>query len=127
LGSSAQHCAALKPHQTTKDQKVYLTSYLALANKNSSHYHSMNSECSGISAVKKQHFHQAVQPQLSDVVSPVNVAATPVPAIAGHSAVPVRCVESANLLGGAREVMIAHNGRQYRLRVTAQQKLILTA
>jgi hemin uptake protein HemP len=31
------------------------------------------------------------------------------------------------LFGGAREVVIAHNGREYRLRITAQKKLILTA
>jgi hemin uptake protein HemP len=49
------------------------------------------------------------------------------PSTAQAPAIPPRCIESANLLGGARELLIAHNGRQYRLRVTAQQKLILTA
>ncbi len=36
-------------------------------------------------------------------------------------------VRSADLLGGAPEVVIEHNQREYRLRVTALGKLILTA
>jgi len=36
-------------------------------------------------------------------------------------------VESARLLGGARELVILHAGREYRLRVTQNGKLILTA
>ena len=36
-------------------------------------------------------------------------------------------VESARLLGRARELVILHAGREYRLRVTQNGKLILTA
>ena len=36
-------------------------------------------------------------------------------------------IESARLLGGARELVILHAGREYRLRVTQNGKLILTA
>ena len=36
-------------------------------------------------------------------------------------------VRSETLLGGAQELVIQHNEREYRLRVTAQGKLILTA
>lgn len=35
-------------------------------------------------------------------------------------------LDSADLLGGAREVLIMHAGAEYRLRVTSQGKLILT-
>ena len=38
-----------------------------------------------------------------------------------------RRVTSANLLGNLRELVIEHNGREYRLRVTSQGNLILTA
>jgi hemin uptake protein HemP len=38
-----------------------------------------------------------------------------------------RRVNASVLFGSAREVVIAHNGREYRLRITAQKKLILTA
>lgn len=31
------------------------------------------------------------------------------------------------LFGGAREIALLHNGRQYRLRITQQGKLLLTA
>ena len=36
-------------------------------------------------------------------------------------------IRSDDLFGGAQEVVIRHNEREYRLRVTAQGKLILTA
>ncbi|MEO8487060.1 MAG: hemin uptake protein HemP [Betaproteobacteria bacterium] len=36
-------------------------------------------------------------------------------------------VDSATLLGRARELAILHGGREYRLRVTQNGKLILTA
>ena len=36
-------------------------------------------------------------------------------------------IESARLLGRARELVILHAGREYRLRVTQNGKLILTA
>lgn len=38
-----------------------------------------------------------------------------------------RRVTSASLLGNLRELVIEHNGREYRLRVTSQGNLILTA
>lgn len=37
-----------------------------------------------------------------------------------------RQITSAELLGGADEIVVLHNGAQYRLRVTRQDKLILT-
>ena len=36
-------------------------------------------------------------------------------------------VASAALLGANRELVIVHNGREYRLRLTQNDKLILTA
>ena len=36
-------------------------------------------------------------------------------------------VKSEALLGKARELVISHNGRDYRLRITQNGKLILTA
>jgi len=39
---------------------------------------------------------------------------------------PVRRVDSTTLLGPQREVLIVHQQQVYRLRVTAQGKLILT-
>jgi hemin uptake protein HemP len=38
-----------------------------------------------------------------------------------------RRVQSEALLGSGREVVIVHKGREYRLRVTQNGKLILTA
>lgn len=38
-----------------------------------------------------------------------------------------RRVQSEALLGVARELVIVHNGREYRLRMTQNGKLILTA
>jgi hemin uptake protein HemP len=40
---------------------------------------------------------------------------------------PLLRVASEVLLGHRREVVITHNGREYRLRVTQNGKLILTA
>ena len=37
------------------------------------------------------------------------------------------CISSDDLFRGAQEVVIRHNERDYRLRVTEQGKLILTA
>jgi hemin uptake protein HemP len=37
------------------------------------------------------------------------------------------CITSDQLLGEARELLIMHAGRQYRLRLTQNGKLILTA
>ncbi len=38
-----------------------------------------------------------------------------------------RRIASQSLLGADRELVIVHNGREYRLRLTQQGKLILTA
>ena len=37
-----------------------------------------------------------------------------------------RTISSAELLGGQDEIVIQHNGSLYRLRITRQDKLILT-
>ena len=37
-----------------------------------------------------------------------------------------KVLQSAELMGGAREVVIRHNGQEYRLQVTRAGKLILT-
>jgi hemin uptake protein HemP len=42
-------------------------------------------------------------------------------------AVIARQINASTLFGSAREIVIVHNAREYRLRITAQQKLILTA
>ena len=39
----------------------------------------------------------------------------------------LRRVSSAALLQGQRQIVIEHTGREYRLRITAQGKLFLTA
>lgn len=44
-----------------------------------------------------------------------------------QSPVPPAKVSSEALLGARRELVITHNGREYRLRVTQNGKLILTA
>jgi hemin uptake protein HemP len=51
------------------------------------------------------------------VDKPRTAPATPAPAT----------VKSESLLGRARELVIVHNGRDYRLRITQNGKLILTA
>ena len=38
-----------------------------------------------------------------------------------------RKIASQDLLGARRELVILHNGREYRLRLTQHDKLILTA
>ena len=51
-------------------------------------------------------------------------------AIAAQSvaaATPAVRVRSDTLLGAARQLVIVHNGREYRLRTTQNGKLILTA
>ena len=40
---------------------------------------------------------------------------------------PLEKVSSQSLLGAKRELVISHNGRDYRLRITQNGKLILTA
>jgi hemin uptake protein HemP len=45
----------------------------------------------------------------------------------GKSSDHPRRVTSDALLGSRRELLIVHNGREYRLRLTQNEKLILTA
>ncbi|RTL43463.1 MAG: hemin uptake protein HemP [Burkholderiales bacterium] len=59
----------------------------------------------------------------------IKVATVTLPLRSSHStpiAVPPRTLDSQALLGPRGEVWIAHQGQLYRLRVTAQGKLILT-
>jgi len=49
------------------------------------------------------------------------------PAKPAETAVALRRVPSATLLGNAGQLVIVHNGREYRLRLTQNGKLILTA
>lgn len=46
---------------------------------------------------------------------------------AEHAANAPQRVQSEALLGNAKELLIVHNGREYRLRLTQNGKLILTA
>ena len=48
------------------------------------------------------------------------------PGVGHTNAMPLRTT-SRELLGSAQELIIEHNGREYRLRVTQRGKLILTA
>lgn len=59
------------------------------------------------------------------IEAPSAHAATPRPPRQGTA--PVRRVSSVELMAGASEVVITHSGREYRLRVTQNGKLILTA
>ena len=43
------------------------------------------------------------------------------------SAAPSARFNTGDLFNGAREIVIDHNGREYRLRITQQGKLLLTA
>ena len=49
------------------------------------------------------------------------------PQVSARSDTTPRRVPSGALLGAHREVVIVHNGREYRLRLTRNDKLILTA
>lgn len=54
---------------------------------------------------------------MSEIKAPINTA------------VPVRQItriDSQSLFAGKQEVLIVHQGEEYRLRITKQQKLILT-
>lgn len=56
----------------------------------------------------------------------VLIVQAPKPSPAQPQSAPSR-VSSDLLLGARRELLITHNGREYRLRVTQSGKLILTA
>jgi hemin uptake protein HemP len=52
---------------------------------------------------------------------------SPDKALPAPAAPEVKKVSSESLMGAARELVIVHNGREYRLRLTQNGKLILTA
>jgi len=56
----------------------------------------------------------------------VSCPAVAAAAVLRQALAPVRLLPFAQLSGGAREVLIEHAGQVYRLRLTAQNKLILT-
>lgn len=58
--------------------------------------------------------------------TPGSPPGSPTPGTRGRPMPPAR-VRSEELLGGGTELVICHNGRDYRLRVTQNGKLILTA
>ncbi len=49
------------------------------------------------------------------------------PEVSERSEMPPKRIPSEALLGASRELVIVHNGREYRLRLTQNDKLILTA
>jgi len=55
-----------------------------------------------------------------------NMQTQPAKAPSAPAQVPLR-VQSEVLLGGAKALLIVHNGREYQLRLTQNGKLILTA
>jgi hemin uptake protein HemP len=59
-------------------------------------------------------------PASQNAVAPSSVAED-------QAAMPEKCLTTEELFGGAREIALLHNGRQYRLRITQQGKLLLTA
>lgn len=67
-----------------------------------------------------------VRPPVSRSQGPPADRAVERPAERGPAVVPPH-FRSKDLFGQSQEVMIEHNERTYRLRVTAQGKLILTA
>jgi hemin uptake protein HemP len=50
----------------------------------------------------------------------------PSPDSKGDRPAPAREIDVASLIGAGREVVLLHRGERYRLRVTANGKLILT-
>ena len=57
-------------------------------------------------------------------MTPVKTPQLPAPTSARVPG-PVK-IEGAELFAGQREVLIVHHGEEYRLRITRQEKLILT-
>lgn len=62
----------------------------------------------------------------TDHPAPVATPATPTPPLPSAPRPPLRRISSHELLDGATEIEIDHHGMCYRLRHTAQGKLILT-
>jgi hemin uptake protein HemP len=60
------------------------------------------------------------------MLSPTAANALPAKVPGSPGPAPARHLESRTLFAGANEVVIAHGGEQYRLRITRQGKLILT-
>ena len=63
---------------------------------------------------------------VSTTMSPPDALPLPVP-ITADNPLKQKRIASEQLLGEHREVVILHNGREYRLRLTQSGKLILTA
>jgi hemin uptake protein HemP len=72
--------------------------------------------------IKSSHPRRPDEPAPGAGASDVEVLAR-----ANRSPMPIRRIESSELLDNAGELIIIHAGREYRLRVTANGKLILTA
>jgi len=51
---------------------------------------------------------------------------SPPPQPKGDGPTPIKEIDVASLIGAGREVVLLHRGERYRLRVTANGKLILT-
>ena len=67
-----------------------------------------------------------IRPVNDALPGPADPAPSRSPSSSEATVVPAR-VDSATLLGRSRELVILHAGREYRLRVTQNGKLILTA
>ncbi len=76
----------------------------------------------GIDRTNENHYHSRMEPPAKSYPG-----AQTQPAPQSESCSHPRCVASEQLLGAARELLIMHAGRQYRLRLTQNGKLILTA
>jgi len=80
------------------------------------------SGCRGIDITNENHYHYSMEgPRTAG--SEVQTQ----PSLQTGSGTNPHCVTSDQLLGAARELLIMHAGRQYRLRLTQNGKLILTA
>jgi hemin uptake protein HemP len=64
--------------------------------------------------------------QMSAFAHPAVPMMNVLPSSPQRAPTPVRTLESGTILGGRQEIVIDHHGVLYRLRVTAQGKLILT-
>jgi len=58
---------------------------------------------------------------------PIPPAPAPAPEVPGPATSSTRRIRSDQLLSGGHELVIEHHGREYRLRLTQNGKLILTA
>jgi len=67
-----------------------------------------------------------MQPMTSNTRAPQKTSALPLPP-ASDSPTPSVRLSTEDLFAGTREIVLMHNGREYRLRITQQGKLLLTA